>query len=118
VRTLLATGRLQLDACDGDGCSLLLLAARMRATSPLVAQLLAAGADPAVANQVRATSPLVAQLLAAGADPAVANQVRAAWAVESCGVGLCLGCVWYSKGGESGAVGQGAVGCVRRRVAG
>ena len=95
MRTLLATGRLQLDACDGDGCSLLLLAARMRATSPLVAQL-----------------------LAAGADPAVANQVRAAWAVESCGVGLCLGCVWYSKGGESGAVGQGAVGCVRRRVAG
>jgi hypothetical protein len=95
VRTLLATGRLQLDACDGDGCSLLLLAARMRATSPLVAQL-----------------------LAAGADPAVANQVRAAWAVESCGVGLCLGCVWYSKGGESGAVGQGAVGCVRRQVAG
>ena len=78
MRTLLATGRLQLDACDGDGCSLLLLAARMRATSPLVAQLLAAGADPAVANQVRAT-----------------------WVVESCGVGL------YSKGGESGAVGQG-----------
>jgi len=52
VCALLDTGRLEVGVCDGNGDSLLLLAARMQATD-LVTRLVHAGADHTVANKVR-----------------------------------------------------------------